>query len=317
MNHDLPTNVGRYATQEAGYQATLDFIEKAQRLGMHGDVLMDNQQTTNNGYVFKVEWDYDTVNLEYAREVLDSIIAGQDTVVNNYQNLISARWAGLNNIVSFWAETNFLYNDLNGQMQNIAKTMIGGIDFASLGLDTEEKVHNYVEDYILRPLFLASPEVKTAFDNLLDLQGSLKNGDITPEGFQEQVQDMFDGLFESIDVEKERNGWGFTGTGWVSLEYIQKISSTQTDIKTEDDDMTELQVKEICKQVIAEQRKELQDNDCGSWSKAAREWATSTGLIAGGGALPDGTPNYMWADQLTREQAAALFFRFAQMMGKV
>jgi len=40
-------------------------------------------------------------------------------------------------------------------------------------------------------------------------------------------------------------------------------------------------------------------------------------LISGGGTLPDGTPNYMWADQLTREQAAALFFRFAKMMGKV
>lgn len=84
----------------------------------------------------------------------------------------------------------------------------------------------------------------------------------------------------------------------------------------EDDDMTELQVKEICKQVMVEQRKELQDNDCGSWSKEARDWATSIGLIAGGGTLPDGQPNYMWADTLTREQAAALFFRFAQMMGK-
>lgn len=84
----------------------------------------------------------------------------------------------------------------------------------------------------------------------------------------------------------------------------------------EDDDMTEVQVKEICKQVMVDSRKELQDNDCGTWSKDARDWATSIGLITGGGTLPDGQPNYMWADTLTREQAAALFFRFAQMMGK-
>lgn len=84
----------------------------------------------------------------------------------------------------------------------------------------------------------------------------------------------------------------------------------------EDDDMTEVQVKEICKQVMVESRKELQDNDCGSWSEAARNWATSIGLIVGAGTLSDGQPNYMWADNLTREQAAALFFRFAQMMGK-
>lgn len=85
----------------------------------------------------------------------------------------------------------------------------------------------------------------------------------------------------------------------------------------EDDDMTEAQVKEICKGVIAEQRKELQDNDCGTWSQEARDWAIKCGLISGGSTLPDGQPNYMWADQLTREQAAALFFRFAKLMGKV
>lgn len=203
VNQDLPTNIGRYSTLEAGQQAALDFIEKAQRLGMHGDVMVDSQSTTNNGYVFTVEWNYDAISLQNAKAALDSIIAGQDSVINNYENLIDARWEGLNNIVSYWAETNFLYNDLNGQMRNIAKTMISGIDFASLGLDTEEKVHNYVEDYILRPLFLASPEVKTAFENLFDLQGSLKNGDITPEDFQEQVKQMFDGLYESVDADKQ------------------------------------------------------------------------------------------------------------------
>lgn len=203
VNQDLPTNIGRYSTLEAGQQAALDFIEMAQRLGMHGNVMVDDQRTTNNGYVFTVEWNYDAISLQNAKDALDSIIAGQDSVINNYENLIDARWEGLNNIVSYWAETNFLYNDLNGQMRNIAKTMISGIDFASLGLDTEEKVHNYVEDYILRPLFLASPEVKTAFENLFDLQGSLKNGDITPEDFQEQVKQMFDGLYESVDADKQ------------------------------------------------------------------------------------------------------------------
>ena len=114
------------------------------------------------------------------------------------------------------------------------------------------------------------------------------------------------------------------------LHWFPKFGKTMNDIRNdvatllnqqtngmEDDDMTEAQVKEICKGVIAEQRKELQDNDCGTWSKEARDWAINCGLISGGGTLPDGTPNYMWADQLTREQAAALFFRFSKMMGKV
>lgn len=50
--------------------------------------------------------------------------------------------------------------------------------------------------------------------------------------------------------------------------------------------------------------------------KDAREWAIANGLIGGTGNNANGEPNYAWADQLTREQAAALFYRFAKLMGK-
>lgn len=43
-----------------------------------------------------------------------------------------------------------------------------------------------------------------------------------------------------------------------------------------------------------EYRKRLRDNDSGSWSQEARDWSTSSGLIAGGGNMIDGTTNYMW-----------------------
>lgn len=54
----------------------------------------------------------------------------------------------------------------------------------------------------------------------------------------------------------------------------------------------------------------------GTWSAQAREWAISTGLVVGGDKLPDGSPNYMWADSMTREQLVTVLFRFAQMLGK-
>lgn len=120
-----------------------------------------------------------------------------------------------------------------------------------------------------------------------------------------------------VTIIKERNGWGYTGTGWVSLDYIQKITQTATvqpQVQKEDDDVLSF---EDWKKYMEQYRKELQDNDCGSWSEAARQWAISTGMITGMGTGADGKPNYAWADQLTREQAAALFYRFAQMMGKV
>ena len=64
-------------------------------------------------------------------------------------------------------------------------------------------------------------------------------------------------------------------------------------------------------------RKELQDNDSHDWSKEARDWAVRTGLIVGNGTLQEGQPNYMWEDFLTREQAVMLFYRFAQVLGRV
>lgn len=83
-------------------------------------------------------------------------------------------------------------------------------------------------------------------------------------------------------------------------------------IKEEDEDMDVNRFKELW----SEMRKELQDNDSGTWSAGARQWAVDNGLIAGNGTTIDGQPNYMWADLLTREQLVSVLFRFAQMMSK-
>lgn len=69
------------------------------------------------------------------------------------------------------------------------------------------------------------------------------------------------------------------------------------------------------RQYMDRYRQELQDNDCGEWSKEAREWAIQVGLFAGNGTTSDGKPNMMWQDQLSREQATQLFYRFAKNNG--
>lgn len=71
------------------------------------------------------------------------------------------------------------------------------------------------------------------------------------------------------------------------------------------------------KEYMTKYQKELQDNDCGEWSREAREWAISVGLFVGNGTTADGQPNYMWASPMTREQAAQLFYRYAQQHGLV
>lgn len=116
------------------------------------------------------------------------------------------------------------------------------------------------------------------------------------------------------------------GTSHADVEHIwQKFGMTMNkfrqDVNTElnrlidedDDNMTQEKFNEMFITAMNEYRKTLQDNDSGTWSKDARDWAVSTGLIKGGTPLPNGQPNYMWEDMLTREQMATLLWRFNQM----
>lgn len=80
----------------------------------------------------------------------------------------------------------------------------------------------------------------------------------------------------------------------------------------EDEDMDAIRFSEL----FAEMRKEMQDNDCSSYSEEARAWAVSNGLIVGNGVTDDGDPNYMWKDFLSREQMMTILHRFAKLMGK-
>ena len=96
--------------------------------------------------------------------------------------------------------------------------------------------------------------------------------------------------------------------------YIRPIKAMQ--IETEDDDMTQEKFNQMFKTAMEAYHKELRDNDSGKWSAEARQWAVDTGLIAGNGTTPDGSPNFMWEDQLTREQLVTVLHRFAQQMGK-
>lgn len=75
----------------------------------------------------------------------------------------------------------------------------------------------------------------------------------------------------------------------------------------------EQMTSEDFKKQMALYRAELQDNDASGWSAEAREWAMSTGLVAGGSAA---SFNGMWQDFLTREQMVTILHRFAKMMGK-
>ena len=109
------------------------------------------------------------------------------------------------------------------------------------------------------------------------------------------------------------------GVAWQSIAQANGITAPYTIypgqilvIPSEEEDSMSY---EQFRQYMDRYRQELQDNDCGEWSKEAREWAIRVGLFAGNGTTSDGKPNMMWQDQLSREQAAQLFYRFAKNNG--
>lgn len=94
---------------------------------------------------------------------------------------------------------------------------------------------------------------------------------------------------------------------------VEAILNGDSIAETEDDFMADVKKFE---EAWLEYRKTLQDNDAGAYSQDARNWATSSGLIAGNGTEINDEPNCMWQDMLTREQFVTVLYRFAQMMGK-
>lgn len=103
------------------------------------------------------------------------------------------------------------------------------------------------------------------------------------------------------------------------LHWFPKMGKTMDDfrrdvavIMKEDDQMLSY---EQWRTYMDQYRQELRDNDSGEWSKEARKFAVDNGIFSGSGTSPDGQPNFMWEDLLTREQCAQVLYRFAQRYG--
>ena len=74
--------------------------------------------------------------------------------------------------------------------------------------------------------------------------------------------------------------------------------------------------KEEFEKLMQEYLADLNDNDSGEWSDAARRWAIENGLVNGIGNGKDGKPNYAWEAPVSREQIVTILHRFAKFIGK-
>ena len=84
----------------------------------------------------------------------------------------------------------------------------------------------------------------------------------------------------------------------------------------EDEEITQEEFNQRFCTAMEAYRQTLRDNDSSAYSKEAREFFIEKGIVQGGGTLPDGSPNFMWEDLMTREQALTMAYRILQMLGK-
>lgn len=229
-NQTLDTNVGRYSTLSQGEQAAREMIKKASELGVHGEALVDDQSDINEGYVFTIKWDYESVDLQDAQRLMEEKVAGQERLIDDYEKRISAKWKELNPAINGWLQTDYIFNDLDSSMQDIAKAMVSGLDFKSLGLKTKDDITDYITENILDPLFLASDDTKEAFKKIFDWKEQLKNGEITAEEFSNNVRGCFDSLKKSIPADQidgfsEKFVAGFNAMGFAGDDFDSVVQS--------------------------------------------------------------------------------------------
>ena len=83
----------------------------------------------------------------------------------------------------------------------------------------------------------------------------------------------------------------------------------------EEDNMDQSKFNQMFRTAMAEYRNSLRDNDSSAYSEAARRYVVEKGIFSGSGTAPDGQPNFMWEDLLTREQCAQVLYNFALKHG--
>ena len=115
--------------------------------------------------------------------------------------IVADKWNTINPAVNAWLQTDFIYNDMNEQMQTVARAMVSGLDFSKLGLTTAESIENYITDYIINPLYNSGADVRAAFADITNWQEELRNGEITFDEFSERVEGAFDDLLSSMSDE--------------------------------------------------------------------------------------------------------------------
>lgn len=122
-------------------------------------------------------------------QYIDQIIEIEKREISRLENEQSDIWEQLNPVASAWLQTDFKYNELESEMQNIVVRMVSGVDFSKIdGLDTDADVQSYINDYILTPFYKMPDDVKSS---MIEAFNQMEFGDIDFSTFKERITNAF------------------------------------------------------------------------------------------------------------------------------
>jgi chromosome segregation ATPase len=146
---------------------------------------------TNQDRQYKILIDWEGFETSY-----DGIIAGLDKKINDFDNRIGSKWKQLNPVISSWLSTDYLYQDFDAKGKSIISSMVGEIDFKSLGMTDEEDIKNYITNTIINPIYDMDYETQQALFEVLDVQDALYKNEISVREYQDKINSILkDGNF--------------------------------------------------------------------------------------------------------------------------
>lgn len=207
-------------------QAKKEYNEFVDYLRSKGIEVQEIVEQTIGGTTYKAVW-------EQTSERAINLLTGGLKQVADIQSQIASKWKSINPSIIAWLQTDYLYKDMNPQMQLIAQTMTKYLDFNELGLvsddgeETSNNIKTYITKYIINPLYSSSDEVKTAFKDSMSL---FESGEISETEFADRMKSAFDKLKKEMDdseVTEFANAFikGFNAMGMAGDDFDSVVDS--------------------------------------------------------------------------------------------
>lgn len=200
-----------------------DFVEYLRKKGIEVEEIIDS---TPGGTVYTAKWDKTS-------DASTNLVIGSLKKIDDLESRITSKWKTINPSINAWLQSDYLYNDMNSQMQQVAQTMANALDFNALGLvtdngeDTADNIQTYITKYIINPLYSSSDEVKTAFKDSISL---FESGEISETEFADRMKVGFDKLKQGMDdgeVTEFTNAFikGFNAMGMAGDDFDSVVDS--------------------------------------------------------------------------------------------